>query len=47
MSQTIGTQISSDQIRPFKVNVPEAELTELRRALSRASTLRQSYSVVQ
>jgi hypothetical protein len=38
MTQTTGTQRSSEQadaIRPFqKVNVPEAELTELRRRIN-------------
>jgi hypothetical protein len=33
MTPTIGTQTPSDQIRPFKVNVPEAELTDLRRRI--------------
>jgi hypothetical protein len=38
MAQTTGTQRSSeraDEIRPFqKVNVPEADLTELRRRIN-------------
>jgi hypothetical protein len=33
MTPTIGTQTPSDQIRPFKVNVPEAELADLRRRI--------------
>ena len=40
MTQTTGTQRGSEQasdknaIRPFHVNVPEAELTELRRRIN-------------
>jgi Epoxide hydrolase N terminus len=30
MTPTIGTQTPSDQIRPFKVNVPEAKIAKLR-----------------
>jgi hypothetical protein len=33
VTPTIGTQAPSDQIRPFKVNVPEAELADLRRRI--------------
>ena len=50
MTQTTGTQRSSEQadaIRPFqKVNVPETELTELRRPVSYTHlTLPTIYSV--
>ena len=40
MTQTIATEPASEQatdktaIRPFQVNVPEAELTELRRRIN-------------
>ena len=37
MAQTSATQKGSEQadaIRPFRVNVPEAELTELRRRIN-------------
>src|SRR5207244_10611715 len=39
MTQTSATQRSSEQanaVRPFHVNVPEAELTELRRRINAA-----------
>ena len=34
MSQTSATQQSSDAIRPFQIDVPEAELTDLRRRIN-------------
>src|SRR5580765_3829335 len=34
MSQGSATQQSKDAIRPFQVNVPEAELAELRRRIN-------------
>jgi pimeloyl-ACP methyl ester carboxylesterase len=34
MSQSSATQQSKDAVRPFQVNVPEAELTELRRRIN-------------
>ncbi|HEU4833469.1 MAG TPA: epoxide hydrolase [Pyrinomonadaceae bacterium] len=34
MSQTSATQQTSDAIRPFEVNFPEAELTDLRRRIN-------------
>lgn len=34
MSQTSATQQSSEAIRPFQIDVPEAELTELRRRIN-------------
>jgi pimeloyl-ACP methyl ester carboxylesterase len=36
MTQTSATQQTSESIRPFHVNIPEAELTELRRRINAA-----------